>query len=110
MLRAIRYDCADQYRLNRGSLQADRQLWQRARTEDFPLCFNEREKMNSTEEIGDIEFEARPAFMGWSIIAICDGEPFIVEGGLISPESRLKYWQQNIGMVATAIARAKAVL
>jgi len=65
------YGCVDQHHLNRGSLQADRQLWQRARTKDFPL--KEREKMNRFEnrrartgiELTAESFNARRGMSRW---------------------------------------------
>lgn len=54
----------------------------------------------------DVTLEAHPAMAGWAIMAMHNGIAYYVEGGLRTPNGRLKYWQKNIEMIRSVIARA----
>lgn len=54
--------------------------------------------------------EAIPATMGWSIVAKYEGETFFVEGGLSTPDARLKFWQARELTIINAILKARAAL
>ena len=54
-----------------------------------------------------ILLSAMPAAMGWSIIAELNGEKYLVEGGLATPDERMAFWQENLPMIEAAIKRAQ---
>lgn len=55
----------------------------------------------------NIILKATPALMGWAITTSVAGVSYMVEGGLKSPDARLKYWEKNKHVIEAAILKAQ---
>ncbi len=63
--------------------------------------------MKTTEQPArPLELEAHPAMAGWAIVAKLNGNSYMVEGGLTTPDARLKHWNRNKEMIYAAITKA----